>query len=281
MGVDDVAQLDPEWWSPDPLWFLASCAVLLGVNLASGLIWSKMVHDLGGPKLPPGTSIRVFLLANLGRYVPGKVWQLAGLVALAARRGVPASIASTAAILGHTLSLAAATLVGGVVFASATGGLGFDGRWLTVGVALALAAFLTRRGYAAVTGLLEHLPRWEGDSSALAVSDARRWVGYLVLAWVGYGFAFALLAQSYGVEAPMALVGPAFVAAYVLGYVALFAPAGLGVREVALTGILEPFTGAGIALGLAVVSRLWITMIEVVPGAVFAGRELQLKPNRA
>ena len=34
-------------------------------------------------------ALRVFFLANLARYVPGGVWQFAGLAAMSAAQGVP------------------------------------------------------------------------------------------------------------------------------------------------------------------------------------------------
>jgi hypothetical protein len=65
------------------------------------------------------------------------------------------------------------------------------------------------------------------------------------------------------------LVGPAFAAAYVLGYLALFAPAGLGVREGFLVAFLTPTLGAGGAALAAVTSRVWTTVVEVIPAAAF------------
>ena len=35
--------------------------------------------------MPVWTTVRVFMVANLGRYVPGKIWQIAGLAYLAKR----------------------------------------------------------------------------------------------------------------------------------------------------------------------------------------------------
>lgn len=273
ISLSDAAALERSWWTPDPVLFVGSCGLLLIVNLASGLIWARMVADLGGPKLAPGVGIGVFLVANMGRYVPGKVWQIAGLVALAKRRGVPGSIATGAAIVGHGLSLAAAAVVGGVAMLD-TPVLGLPGHWLPTIVFLCLVILLSRAGFDRFVRTWTRWAGWNGDAGAVRATDARRWVTYLLAAWVGYAGAFSLLAFSYGVTGPAYLVGPAFVAAYFLGYVALFAPAGLGVREVALTSLLTPVTGVGAAMGLAVVARLWVTVVEVLAGAIFAGREL-------
>ena len=62
------------------------------------------------------------------------------------------------------------------------------------------------------------------------------------------------------------LVGSAFAGAYVLGYIAVLAPAGLGIREVSLAVLLSPIMSAEEALVLALLARAWTTFVEVIPG---------------
>ena len=101
-----------------------------------------------------------------------------------------------------------------------------------------------------------------------------RWMGLYAVGWVLQGGAFWLLAQSIGL--PLSALGgiPAYSAAYLLGYVAVFAPAGLGVREGFLILFLGPILGAG-AAALAVVARLWATVLELLPALVLAGGYLR------
>ncbi|MGI8548428.1 MAG: UPF0104 family protein, partial [Gemmatimonadaceae bacterium] len=62
----------------------------------------------------------------------------------------------------------------------------------------------------------------------------------------------------------------AYTAAYILGFVALFAPAGLGVREAGMIEVLPllGLTSHSDAFLVAVTSRLWLTALEVIPGVV-------------
>jgi hypothetical protein len=274
IGLDEFTSLGPEWWTPNWILAVAASALLLATNLCSGLVWGRMVADLGGGRLHPWVAIQIFLLANLGRYVPGKLWQVAGLVLLAKRRGVPGTVATGAAILGHGLSLGAATLVGGVVFHRSTLVGGVPG-WVVVGaVAAALALACTPPVFHRLASTWARLTGWELRPSDLSPGDTARWVSLFILIWLAYGAAFFLFAKSFGVEGPLFSIGPAFVAAYVIGYVAVFAPAGIGVREVAIVGLLAPTVGTAAATGLAIVARLWITVVEVIPGVAFMSREL-------
>jgi glycosyltransferase 2 family protein len=58
---------------------------------------------------------------------------------------------------------------------------------------------------------------------------------------------------------------------YLVGYLVLLMPAGLGVREASMVTLLTiaRLADPGQAALLAVTSRLWLTVLEIVPGALF------------
>jgi uncharacterized membrane protein YbhN (UPF0104 family) len=91
---------------------------------------------------------------------------------------------------------------------------------------------------------------------------------------VVYAVAFWVLVAGLGLDAAFLATASAFAAAYVLGYVMVFAPAGLGVREGFLIALLSPQLGAGPAGAVAVIARLWTTVVEIVPAAAFWTRGL-------
>jgi hypothetical protein len=62
-------------------------------------------------------------------------------------------------------------------------------------------------------------------------------------------------------------LGPACLcadAAYAVGFLALVTPAGLGVREGVLTLALAQVMPAGAALAVALLSRLWMMLVELL-----------------
>jgi hypothetical protein len=97
------AVVAPRWG-----WIAAACAMLALGYGASAWIWSRMVRDLGGPRLGVADAVRVYMVASLGRYVPGKLWAVAGLAMLARGKGVPAPVATAAAVIGQAVALAGA-----------------------------------------------------------------------------------------------------------------------------------------------------------------------------
>ena len=265
LGLDDLASLDAEAWRPRWGWFLFSCLSLLAGYVASAWIWSRMVADMGGPRLPILLASEIWLVANLGRYVPGKLWQIAGLAVLARQRGVPVAVSTAAAVLGQALALGGAAVVG----AAALAGWGEPfGVWsavllgvLTVLIAVALVPPLQRR---AILIWFRLAGNPEGAVAIPAVTTLA-WLFLYTLNWILYAGAFYLLVRSFGLPGPPVVVASAFAAAYVLGYAMIFAPAGIGVREGFLVLFLSPLMGAGPAGAVSIISRLWTTAVELLP----------------
>jgi len=270
LGEFDLSGLPVDW-----IQLAGSCLVLLAAYLFSAGLWGLMVREMSGPEVGFVPSLRVFFTANLGRYLPGKLWQIAGLAYLARGQGVPAGTATGAAVLGQAFSLAGATLVGGGVLLGAGVGSALGGGWL----ALFLLAVLL-----AVTSpsLLKRLvPLWFRMARQEAPGGFRpdggfgvRWLGLYALAWVLQGLAFWILVGSLGFDLTLLEGVPAYPAAYVAGYLALFAPAGAGIREGLLVVLLGPSLGVGAAV-VAIVARLWATAVELIPAAVLAGGYLR------
>jgi hypothetical protein len=261
-GVDLAA------WVPNPGVLAASALLLALVYFASAALWGRIVVDLGGPRLSALDAVRLFMIANLGRYIPGKVWQIAGLATLARKRGVPVATATAAAVLGQGLTLVAALFVG---LGALLGGGPTYRAWgvgvavaLLVGIAVGISPPVFRR----VAGLWFRLAH-QDEPPALGGAHVVRWLGLYALIWVLYAFSFWLLAASFRQHLPLVPVASAFAAAYALGYLWIFSVAGLGVREGLLVVFLTPWMGAGAATVLAVLARIWTTIVELVPAVAF------------
>jgi len=93
----------------------------------------------------------------------------------------------------------------------------------------------------------------------------------LAMQWLAYGAAFRLLAIGLLGDAGVAQGSwgfyiTAFTESYLAGVIAVFAPAGLLVREAALISILTPVLGGADAVILAVGARIWHTALELLSG---------------
>jgi hypothetical protein len=88
-----------------------------------------------------------------------------------------------------------------------------------------------------------------------------------LFAWVGYGAALLLLARGVlpGVFLSLPQAIGVFTCSYLVGFIALFAPGGLGPRESVFLLMLAGDIGLKPAAGLALASRLLLTGTEVLP----------------
>lgn len=253
---------------------LASAALVLGTYALLIQVWRLLLAS-SGASLRFWPAARIWSISNLWRYVPGKVWQIGVMSAMAARERVRPEAAAGAAILSTVLNIA--TGLGLVLLLTGSVMEQWSGRARgAVMLLLGLAAL----GLVALPWILPRL-------SALAARLAGREVqltapapGAIALATVGnllswalYGVAFLWLARGILGDvggAPWQYIA-IFTASYVVGYLFLILPGGIGPREAVMLWLL---TALGLAaekqaLLLTVTSRLWLTLLELAPGLLF------------
>ena len=272
LSSEELRRLDMGPFGIRAGWLAASCLILLSGFFSTALIWSLIVRDLGGISLSRTDAITVFMIGNLGRYVPGKIWQIAALGALARERGVSVTSATAAAVLGQGAGLAAAMLIGlGAVSSLAADNLLL---WVILGAVLTgtllgLSPLIFNR----ICRLWFRIAKAD-LSETLTNRDGARWVLLSLGSWCIYSGAFWAFSVGLGFDLELISSASAFAAAYVLGYLAFFAPAGLGIREGILITLLSSSVGIAPATALAAAARLWITIVELIPAGSFWIRHL-------
>lgn len=255
----DVA---PLWIGLAGLTVLATYAALIGA-------WNGVLGGWG-ESLPFPVAARVWAVSNLGRYVPGKIWAVAGLAVLAQREGVSGTAAAASALAMQAISLGTGVVVVAALPQGARASVP-AGALAVVGVAalgsiVALSATDLAGWIGRLAGRRVPVPRVPPRAAAVGA-------GATLIAWLAYGVAFWMLGRGVvgdaGPTLPLAI--GAFAGGYIVGLIALFAPGGLGVREGILLGLLAPTVGVGVATVLAVSSRLLLTITELVAAAAALG----------
>jgi glycosyltransferase 2 family protein len=254
-----------------PGWVAASLLLVLVTYAILIESWRRMLAGWG-PILGWWESARVWVISSMGKYIPGKVWAIAGMALLAQRRGVPPWAATGSAILLQVVSIATGALIVGV---SGIAALEEKHPGSTIALWLLLAgsvAGLLLVLSPAVSGRLLRLITPGGTERLTPSAGA---VGFGIaanaLAWVTYGLALWMLARGVLPGAGLGVVEAigGFAASYIAGYLFLLAPNGLGVRESVFVIMLEPRIGLTNALALAAISRLGMTAADVLAALPF------------
>jgi hypothetical protein len=269
-------------YRPEAGRLVVSLVLLVGVYLAHAFLWRRIVTDLGLGRPSARNVVRIVFVSSLGRYIPGKFWQLAGLAALAKRAGIPAGGAAAASLLGQFAFLATGLLFLAVQIPDFGRGapLRFAGILLVLAAGMIWVLTETPTGRKGREWVRARLGNRIGERLAAAFDLAERirgrdailWgVGY-GLSWVALGFAFSLFVTAFvpeATEVSRRLAGTV-AASYLAGYLVLVAPAGLGVREGTMTGLLAAVPSIPIeaAVVVAVLSRVWFTIAEIGPLAL-------------
>lgn len=252
-------------------WLVLSVIVSIGTFFILSSIWRRIIAGFGH-QLTVTKAFRIFYLSDLGRYIPGKIWPLLGVLYLSQKEGVPPERAGASFVLVQLFAIPAsflvfvlASLVEPKVLVDQVAILGDRLVYLIAAVMIAISLVIVLRPqkvFAVGNIILRKLKR----PQAMFIIDKKValtiFLGYCI-AWSCYGVAFWLFSRAVtdGVGFSLVAAIGVFNAAYQIGYLTLFAPGGFGPRELVMGVMLAPFLGP-IAPAVAIVARLWAVLIE-------------------
>ena len=259
-------------------WPRLALATLCVLAAYSGFVltWRRILGHLGG-RLSVRDAHRIWYLGNLGRYVPGKVLQLAGTAYLARAKGVSPVLTVSASLTSQVFVLIAGLLVAAATLpelgAAATTDLSV--LW-TVGLAVAalLVVVVLSPILDTIYRFALRLIRKSEYHASIPVRERIVLLAVSLLAWIALGTGFWLFVgavTSLDAGAVIPLIGIS-AAGYVGGYLAVFVPGGLGVREGLYALLLAAYVPPPMAVAIAILCRLWLTACELLPVSILAGR---------
>ncbi len=277
------AAADPQW-----RWILPASIIVLGTYLLLVHVWVKHLRAWG-VRVSFLTAARMWFISNLGRYVPGKVWGIGTLVVMAQRRNL-----SPAATVGSSVLVMLIGIVSGLAVVLLTGAGAVELLLRQQGIeppawAVPLAAILAFGSLVAAPAVLPAMARARARATGRepvlpALPTASVWSAAMGtgLSWILYGVAFQLFSAGMTGEARGAAASyiAVYTGAYLVGLVSP-SPAGAGVRE---GGIVAGLLSLGLAtapqaLLIALASRVWLTILEVAPGAIALLVRRETPPN--
>jgi len=237
----------------------ASCVVGL---FANGLSWRAIMRSVG-LEVPHRDSTRVFMISQVGKYVPGAVWPVLTQAEFARDHGISRSRSMTASIVAMLVGVVMAGVVGvlGLIFSDPTA---LARNWWAILVAALLLTLLMPSVLRRLVALAFRVTRRPDEPvsikpGALAISAA-----WSLVMWLLLGLHAWLLLVQLAPGADYALATGAFAFSWLVGFLVVVAPGGLGAREAALVVALSSLVGPTLALSLALVSRVLMTLADAL-----------------
>lgn len=261
-------------------------AIAFGVTLVahvwSGWVWGWILREFNQP-VGLFWSIRVYLITNIAKYLPGNVWHFYGRINATRKVGIPLGLATLSVLMEPLLMAAAALSLALVSLPQANIGLQF----------VVLAAILTGFHPRILNPVLDYLAKLKGkvkgvESSKQPEKRVKRYpllpllgeVGFIGLRGAGFLIAMSALYPVPASEIPLLL--SVFSLAWLLGLVVPGAPGGIGVFEATAIALLDQNFSPGIIISVVALYRLISTLAEAAgAGLAWLCERFLVLPARA
>lgn len=214
---------------------------------------------------------KVWFFANLGRYLPGKVWQFLGMIYMLEKRGVPKRNSFSTAILAQSFSVISGLFIS-VIFLGAS----LYSQFFSKNPALVIAGVIFGLAILVLVCYPKVLERTlnlglkilkkEKISLDLTSKDVIIYVLCYSVSWLLFGLAFLIFVKSMA-QASFTMypsLTGAFAFSVNIGFLALFVPGGIGVREGILVLLLSSLFPLPVATLISLLARLWVTVAELL-----------------
>ena len=237
--------------------------------LCNMMVWRSALAGLGS-RLSIPEAWRIMFIGQLGKYVPGSIWPVLAQSELGADLGIPRHRSAVSVLLGYAVATCSGLVVACVTLPFAAGSFGRY-FWvlfiLPVVVALLSPPVLNR-----MLGVLLKLTRQPELEKPVSIPTLARAMAWAIASWSFNGvMTYVLLRQLAGDGKDLLLVSfGAYALSWVVGFLAVFAPAGAGVREAVMVATLGTHTTTAIALAVALFTRAIAVVCDAATGAAAA-----------
>jgi glycosyltransferase 2 family protein len=254
-----------------PLAALGALVALLFMQFATLRIWQVLLAGLGS-RLSTAVAGRIFFIGQLGKYLPGSVWPVLMQMELGSAYKVPRAKSASASVLTMLLSLLTGLITALVTLPFAAHSTGYLWVFLAAPVLIGCLHPRVLNPLLRLAFRLARRPVLDEPLTGRVLAHALAWS---FAAWVFNGLQIWLLTVKLGAPLGQAVLlslgGYAF--AWCVGFLVIFASAGVGIRELLLVAALAPMLGTGAATAVALVSRVVTTVSDLmVAGAAAFGR---------
>jgi hypothetical protein len=268
---------------------LASIMFAMFLLFFRAISWRRVLKGFGF-KLPVWAAVRIWSTSEMARYLPGAIWQVLGRVYLIKPYGVNSVISSTSQILELCVFLFANVLVAGSCLLWYAAKISHDPtarRTLIAALCLmpTLAALLHPKIFYGIANRILQKIGKPPITKRLRGWKLTKLLGYIILGLIWQSLAVFLIAQPILGLKPdwWWMIAAAYCLGWIAGFLAFWAPAGLGPREWVFAAVMmvvvpqqlrdqlfhnDSAAFAATVYFLGFLLRLWTIVGEVILWAV-------------
>lgn len=259
--VDQWNQLAAFQWQLNPWFFLVAFLGIIILFLLDAFGWHLILKAMG-EDLRPHQSIYIWMISSITRYLPGGLWPYISRASLAKDEGMNIMASGISLYLESLLLITSSLAVG---LPALLGTAEIEIRPLTALIILTGFGLLM---HPKIIRLLRFIP---GPIKKALQSTRLPRVPvilglylYYTLFWILFGLVFVCFVYSVfpGPVENIIHTGSAIALAFFAGFILVFFPGGIGIRETALYLMLIPSLPHSVCLVISIGSRLWVMLGE-------------------
>jgi hypothetical protein len=273
-GAEWLEEISEQSWQPDPFLLILSSALLFLSLWLTPFGWLMMCR-YSGCTAGSGEIRGVWFTSQLGRYIPGKIWLLAGRAGYLKSKGLSPAGAAAVPFFELLYTAAATGLIAAAValftpdfIASGilrTAAVCSGGALLLLPLLGGGRRFLCRIRYGSDR---------QTNPAGVAIPDTAlsiKVLGLFTLLWIARGLSLYLWLSAMGV--PGRGIWACIAAAplsWLAGYIVFLVPGGIGVREAAAVAMIAGPGETGPILAAIIGQRVLLSVMELTLAAVHA-----------
>lgn len=246
--------------------FLLSIAFMFVVMLC----WRAVIIDLGS-QLGLGSAANLYFVSQLGKYLPGGVWNFLAIAEMGKDLGVPRTRSLISTIVSILISIVSAGIIAvpGIIALQV---IPDPYGWVMLIALPILVVFLIPDVLNRLINLalkITKRPELAQPFSGRGIIASTLWSS---LSWILAGGCVYLLAGQLGADQSFrGFIGAtgAYSLAWAVGFLIFFVPAGIGVREVVLGAMLADQLEPGAIIAVVLVTRVLVTLADILLACVF------------
>lgn len=270
-NIEKIKEINFKNYDPKFMFFFV---ITLFISLIYPVfVWKYLLRSMG-EKINTLSALRIWFVSNLGRYVPGKVLQIAGLVYLANKEGVSKSKAIQSVLYSQITANGLGLFMGLGLLLLKSNSIKFPNSFHLTLILIALFIFLLWIPSFLMKSSNFVLEKFKKQTIEQSLCR-RNYMIYLslqIINWILMSISFILFVNSYTGLSIKNNPETLFILplSWTIGLIALFAPGGIGVREGAMSYWLSNFIPIEFALVLPWIYRIMNTIVEIILTLIFA-----------
>ena len=243
--------------------FLILSSVILWVAFNSATFMHKLIFEnIAGFRFSFWQMFRIYNISNLGRYLPGKLWNVLGLFYLANEQGANKRQTTLAVIMNEIGYKGSAIIIGFLYLIYSPTFKSYLPFMILV--LLIFLVIIHPRILGIILNFMLKLFKRNAIDINFSYATALKYIVYYFVVWFLHSLAFYFFVRAITPVESMNFIHFLTIlpTCWIIGYIMLFAPGGIGVREGMLVLVLSEYIAPEIALVIAISQRLWFMIIE-------------------